>query len=130
MESEIREHVFEEVTEVNRFRAIKWSGILLILILCTGTFGVILSKAGRGRLPLDYEIKVDFVNHTSCVYLEKYTYLENEYTVCIANGIIFIDIYLAGVGFTLQLLHWNIIKRLSPLIEASISKANSYWESL
>jgi hypothetical protein len=101
-----------------------------MLIMGTCTFGVIISNAGRGRLPIDYEVKVDFVNHTSCVYLEKYTYLENEYTVCIADGIIFIDIYLDGIGFTLQLTHWNIIKRLSPLIEASISKANAYWESL
>ena len=131
MDNEIREHIFEEVAATTRnFHSIKWIGILLILITCTCTFGVVISKAGRGRLPLDYEVKVDFVNHTSCVYLEKYTYLENEYTVCIDNGIIYIDIDLDGLGFTLQLVHWTTIKRLSPLIDASISKANAYWESL
>jgi hypothetical protein len=131
MENECQEHVFEEVIETtSHFYVIKWIGILLMLIICTCTFGIIISTAGRGSLPLDYEVKVDFVNHTTCVYLEKYTYLENEYTICIVDGVFHIDVFLEGKEFTFQLSHWNILKRLSPLIDASLYKANTYWKSL
>jgi hypothetical protein len=62
-------------------RIVMWTGFILLLIKCTSVFVVVfISRAGVERLPVDYEVKIDYKdsNQTSCLYFEKYTLFEND----------------------------------------------------
>jgi hypothetical protein len=137
MDSEIQvtEHVFQEeggvlgtnTSDLRRHLTIvKRIGILLMLILCTCTFGVVISRAGDRRLPIDYEVKADYIdpNHTSCVYFEKYTFRENEYAVCNVDGVVYININVNGSGTLFDIRRWLAFKQMVPLVDTSITKAN------
>jgi len=114
-------------------RIVTWTGFLFLLIACTFVFVVVvISQAGVKRLPIDYEVKIDYSddsNQSSCIYFEKYTHLENEFTVCQANGPLYVGINVNGSTTRLDLHQWLTHKRLAARIDSSINKAKIYWES-
>jgi hypothetical protein len=113
-------------------RIVMWTGFILLLITCTSVFIVVFSRAGVVRLPVDYEVKIDYTdsNQTSCIYFERYSYLENEYTVCQTNGPpLYISINVNGSMTVLELHQWLTHKRLAPIIDSSLNKAKDYWEN-
>jgi hypothetical protein len=91
---------------------------------------VVISHARVDQLPVDYEVKIEYMdlNHTSCIYFEKYTHFENEYTVCQAKGSVYIGINVNGSTTRLDLHQWLTHKRLSARIDSSINKAKDYWK--
>jgi hypothetical protein len=112
-------------------RIVMWTGFFLLLIACASVFVVVfISRTGVERLPVDYEVKIDYTdsNQTSCIYFEKYTLFENEYTVCQANGPVYIGINANGSMTRLDLHQWLTHKRLAARIDSSISKAQDYWK--
>jgi hypothetical protein len=124
------EHVLSPLTLRKHLRIVTWTGFMLLLITCTSVFVVVISQAVVDRLPIDYVVNIDYTdsNQTLCIYFEKYTLYENEYTVCQAKGQVYININVNGSTTILDLHQWLTHKQLMVRIDSSIKKANDYWE--
>jgi hypothetical protein len=127
----LQENECVDMSQIVRRRLVivKWIGSLLLLFTCTTALVVVINYTGGKPMPLDYEIKVNYTNtnRTPCLYFEKYTFLEDEYTVCQTKGDdVYIDINVNGSATIMNLPQWLTHHRLSAKINASIAKARTY----